>query len=112
MNIRARATELGMERHPDAPPRHHEVFADAVTYAVTALSGQSLPTMRKHEAVRLLHRAGIPGAFSFYEAVLLCEQVCYGPLTLDIARMLQSEHCFHEVLGEITEALRLLDQGK
>ena len=112
-DILTRAMALGREKHPDAPAAHHAAFANSVAYAVTGWSGgYGGPSMREHWAGRLAHQAGTPGAISFEKAVEVCEEVCYGPLTVEIARMLPDEHCFDDAPGEREEAFRLLGKNR
>jgi hypothetical protein len=107
-----RALALGQTRHPEVPQAHHAAFANSVTYAVTGASGGfGGPSMREHWASRLAHRAGRPGELSFDRAVEIVEQACYGPLTIDIARMLDEEHCFDDAPGERELARQLLAGG-
>jgi len=105
-----RARQLGEERHPAAPAEHHAAFANAVAYAVTGCSGGGFggPSMREHWCSRLVLAEVIPGEADFQHAISICERACYGPLTIEIARMLVLEHCFDDAPGEQEEALRLL----
>lgn len=108
-DILAQALSLGKEQHPGAPPAHHAAFANAVAYAVTGWSGgYGGPRMREHWASRLLHSEGEPGKFSFDDAVCIVEEACFGPITMEIARMLELEHCFDDAPGEKEEAFALL----
>lgn len=104
-NVLERAFELCKERHPDAPAEHHGAFANSVSYLVTGFSGgYGGPSMREHYTCR----QEIGGKCSFGEAVAIAESICYGPLTLEIARMVVEEHCYDDALGEFQEAIRLL----
>ncbi len=108
-DILARAYRLGQERHPDAPSQHHAAFANTVAYLMTGWSGgYGGPSMREHWAARVGTRVGTLGSITFDQAVEAIEAACYGPLTLEIARMLNLEHCFDDPEGEPEEALRLL----
>ncbi len=99
--ILSRARQLGEERHPGAPAEHHSAFANSVAYAVTGASGgYGGPSMREHWCSRLIAREGIAGELDFEHAVAICEQACYGPLTVQTARMLAAEHCFDDAPGE------------
>jgi hypothetical protein len=107
-----RAYTLGQERHPAAPAAHHAAFANSVAEAVTGWSGgYGGPSMREHWASRLLGRAGTPGTIPFDLAVSTVEEACYGPITLEIARMLTFEACFDDADGEQEEAERLLHEA-
>lgn len=98
------------ERHRDAHKEHHEAFEHSVTFAVTGVEGPVVASMREHWCRELIARAGPPGAMSTEEAIVLCEEVCYGPLTKEIASMV----IIHRGLscknapGEMDQALRLL----
>ena len=106
------AMTLGRAKHPDAPAAHHAAFANSVAYAVTGWSGgYGGPSMREHWSSQLIHQAATPGAVGFDDAVKVCEDACYGPLTTEIASMLPDEHCFDDAPGEREEALRLLGRN-
>lgn len=106
------AMNLGRRTHSDAAAEHHAAFANSVAYAVTGWSGgYGGPSMREHAASRHLHNLGLrPGSISFDDAVKLVEEICYGPLTLAIAQMLEVEYCFDDPASEQEEALRLLQK--
>lgn len=100
----------GRERHQDAPKEHHEAFEKSVAYAVTGIEGPVVASMREHWCRTLIARAGPPGSMSFEEAVSLCEEVCYGPLTKEIASMVivhRGLSC-KNAPGEMNQALILL----
>ena len=104
-----RAFALGRERHPDAPAEHHAAFANSVAYCVTGWSGgYGGPSMREHLASRVAHARGGVGSFDFDTAVETVEGICYNPLTLEHARMLEGEDCFDDAPGEVEEARRIL----
>ncbi len=104
-----RAMKLGQERHPAAPGQHHAAFANSVAYLVTGMSGGfGGPSMREHAA----GRARCGEHLGFDEAVAGCEEVCYGPLTVAIAVMVNCEHCFDDAPGEVEEAHKLLANRK
>lgn len=98
----------GRERHPDAPKEHHEAFEHSVAYAVMGIKGPVVASMREHWCRKVIARAGPPGAMSVEEAIALCEEVCYGPLTKEIASMVLWKRCGKDAPGEINLALRLL----
>ena len=101
--------ELGRKRHPDAPPQHHAAFANSVTEAVTGWSGgYGGPSMREYWAGRLILRAGTPGEIELEQAISIVEQACYGPVTIEMARLLLEEHCFDDAREDIDAALRLI----
>lgn len=103
------AMALGRNKHPNAPAEHHAAFANSVAYAVTGFSGgYGGPSMREHWCSRLIHQKGMPGQIGFDEAVGICEQVCYGPLTKEIAQMLDIEHCFDDAPGEQQQAQQMI----
>ncbi len=111
-DILTRAYALGRERHPTAPAAHHAAFANSVAYAVEGWSGgYGGPSLREHWAARLLAQAGRPGSIPFDLAVTTVEAACYGPLTIEIARMLSVEQCFDDHDGEQEEAQRLLSEA-
>ena len=109
MEILSRTHEgYGWERHKNAPKEHHEAFENSVAFAVTGAEGLVVASMREHRCRRVIAQRGTPGAMSVEEAIALCEEVCYGPLTLGIASMLLWERCGKDAPGEINLALRLL----
>lgn len=104
-----RAMALGREKYPKAPAQHHAAFANSVAYMVTGWSGgYGGPSMREHWTSRLAHKAGTPGDISFEKAVEICEEACYGPITMEIAQMLDWEHCFDDAPGEQEAARQML----
>ena len=107
------AHELGRKRHKDAPPEHHDAFANAVACLVTGMSGgYGGPSMREHAVSYVAIEAGRrDGTFSYDEAVKFAEPYCYGPMTHEIARMLEDEHCFDDSAEDLEQARRLLQGG-
>lgn len=104
-----RAMKLGKEKRPEAPQHHHASFANSVATLVTGWSGgYGGPSMREHWAGRVAESKGSDGSFSFEDAMTAVEEACYGPLTIDHARMMEDEHCFDDAPGEVEEAQRLL----
>ena len=98
----------GRECHLDAPKEHHEAFEHAIAFAVEGREGKVVASMREHWCRRVIARAGPPGAMSFEKAISLCEKVCYGPLTKEIASMVLRERCSNDAPGELNQALILL----
>lgn len=98
----------GRERHRDAPKEHHEAFENAIAYAVVGREGKVVASMCEHWCRKLIARAGPPGSMSVEEAISLCEEVCYGPLTKEIASMVLRERCNNDAPGELNQALILL----
>jgi hypothetical protein len=98
----------GWERYPHAPEEYHEAFENSVTFAVTGVEGSVVvASMREHWCRRVI-ASGPPGAMSVEEAISLCEEVCYGPLTKEIVSRILRERCCSDAPGEIDQALRLL----
>ena len=96
-----RALALGKERHPELSPQHHAAFANSVATILTSTSGgYGGPSLREHYATR-------QAADTFEKAVAVAEPICYGPMTLDIARMLGEDH-FDDPQGDVEEAWRLV----
>jgi hypothetical protein len=106
--VHTRAKEHGEVAHPKANAAHHGAFANSVAYAVTGFSGGSGPSMREHWCTRLFLQAGTPGGFTFDEGISICEEVCYGPLTVEIASMQLHESCIGDSAEDTEEAERLL----
>lgn len=103
-----RALALGRERHPDTPAEHHGAFANSVAYCITGYSGGfGGRSMREHLARRTAHARSVVGSCDFDTAVEVVEGICYGPLTLEHAQILENEDCFDDAPGEV-EAARLL----
>ena len=105
------ALEYGKSRHPDAPIEHHAAFANAISFAVTNMSGgYGGPSMREHLASRLIISKFGAGAnrCTFEQATELLDDCCYGKLTLQHAHMLIDEYCFGDAPGEIEAAFGLL----
>lgn len=108
-DILDRAMALGREKHPNAPDTHHEAFANSVAYAVTGWHGwYDGPSMREHYCSRLANNARMPSAISFDSSVAIFDEACYGPLTVEIAKMLVEENCSNDDPDEYEEALLLL----
>ena len=70
--------------------------------------GYGGPSMREHWAGRVAHSKGIVPNCSFEQAVEAVEEVCYGPLTYEIALMLEMEYCFSDAPEEQEQARQLL----
>lgn len=105
----AQAQAWGLQNYPDAPRQHHAAFVYAVSLAVTAHTGHPRCSMREHRAVQIVCSCGMPpGQISFDQAVKLVEETCYGPLTRDIALMLNTKHCLDDAPGEKRIAIGLL----
>jgi len=100
-----RAMKLGREKHPEATPQHHAAFANSVAAIICAASGgYGGPSLREHWASRQLRTD------DFDEAVKAAEPICYGPMTIEIARMI-GEYNFDDPPGDVEEAWRLLREA-
>ncbi len=108
-----RALALGQERHGDAPIEHHFAFANSVAYAVAGWRGGCAtgPSMREYWAEKLICQDGTPAKIVFDRAVEICQRVCYGPMTLETARMSLWNHCFDDAPEDEAEAMRLLQEA-
>jgi hypothetical protein len=108
MENMSRTEGYGRECHSDAPKEHHEAFENVIAYAVAGREGKVVASMREHWCRILIVRAGPPGAMCVKEAIALCEEVCYGSLTKEIASMILRERCNNYAAGELNQALILL----
>ena len=103
------------EKHfPRKSKEQRHAFANAVAYGQTGWTGgRGGPSMRQWWAEAVLDRDGDPGRMSTDAARKMIEGICFGPLTVDIARMsvVHRDRCFDDPPGE-TEAAALLLQKK
>ncbi len=107
--ILEQAMALGKERYSNAPGKCHAAFANSVAYIMTGMAGGfGGPSMREHWAGRVAHSKGLVGNCSFEQAVEVAEGVCFGPLSYEIALMLEVEYCFDDAPNEQEEARQLL----
>lgn len=105
-----RAMKLGEKQHPDAPKQHHAAFANSVAALVTGWSGgYGGPSMREHWAIRFAYSKDVD-KFDFDSATKAVEEVCYGPLTINHALMLEEEPCFDDAPGEVRQAQQIIEE--
>jgi len=106
------ALNWGKSHYPEAPSHKHCAFANSVALLVTGWSGGfGGPSMREHYAARVALSHGTNGTFSFEKAVKIVTDPCYGPLTLNHARMLAEEACFDDDPQEVWQAEGLLQSN-
>jgi len=106
--ILERAFALAKHQQPDQPVQRQAGFANAVSYALTGMSGgYGGPSMREHYASRVIARhRGV--RITFERACKLLEDVFFGPLTQEMALIQYDEYCFDDAPEDLQTAAGLL----
>ena len=101
-NILKESLKFAKDKYPDASPKQWAAYANSKAYINTRISGgYGGPSMREHYAC-LTIKSDTPYA----EKKL--QEICFGKMTHEIARMLENEHCFNDSMEDLEEARRFL----
>lgn len=110
-----RAIAFSMRQYKKNPEIHHHVFASVVAFATSSTPCRMsvINTMRSRLAVSILFKHKSPGNIDFDEIVELVAECCFGPITLEHARIYQQLHfdnLAHEDSKDIEDAILILQK--
>jgi len=102
------AYAYGKAKFSEVNDAYHAAFANSVAYIVTGWSGgYGGPSMREHWATRVAHQRNL-GSASWEHIYDVVEDICYGPMTKDIAKMMTLESCRDDSSQDTEDAKQML----